>query len=308
MRENGSHGLACTDMQNGLLLPDEANPHGSVTPTLARVDGRYETRVCDWCRGEISNTSRVDAITCSKRCRQARHRFLRGGVARRPTTDPLRLAYADPPYPGMAKRYYAEHPDYAGEVDHRELVSHLATFDGWALSTSARSLPDVLALCVAQGLRVRVAAWLRGHRPTVSAWPMSAWEPVVFAGGRQEPSRVDRVDALTYFQRPRLADPFRVVGAKPAAFVWWLFDLLGALPGDTFDDLFPGSGRVAQAWLVYESRSTSPIGATPGTRDASRSSTDDRDATVCRRISSDSRLKYTVTATPFLNRSPEISP
>jgi hypothetical protein len=34
---------------------------------------------------------------------------------------PLRLAYADPPYPGKA-RLYQDHPDYGGEVDHAELT------------------------------------------------------------------------------------------------------------------------------------------------------------------------------------------
>lgn len=33
----------------------------------------------------------------------------------------MRVAYADPPYPGQAARHYADHPDYAGEVDHQEL-------------------------------------------------------------------------------------------------------------------------------------------------------------------------------------------
>lgn len=35
------------------------------------------------------------------------------------------MAYADPPYPGQAKRHYADHPDYAGEVDHGELMMRL---------------------------------------------------------------------------------------------------------------------------------------------------------------------------------------
>ena len=45
--------------------------------------------------------------------------------------------------------------------------------------------------------------------------------------------------------------PCRVVGAKPAVFCRWLFDLLGAACGDTLDDLFPGSGAVGRAWLAY---------------------------------------------------------
>src|ERR1041384_41386 len=51
-----------------------------------------------------------------------------------------------PPYPGKAF-YYRDHPDYAGEVDHADLIARLAAYDGWALSTSAAALPAVLALC-----------------------------------------------------------------------------------------------------------------------------------------------------------------
>jgi hypothetical protein len=32
--------------------------------------------------------------------------------------DAVKIAYADPPYPGQAKKHYGDHPDYAGEVDH----------------------------------------------------------------------------------------------------------------------------------------------------------------------------------------------
>jgi hypothetical protein len=39
-----------------------------------------------------------------------------------------------------------------------------------------------------------------------------------------------------------------VVGAKPPDFCAWLFDLLGALPGDSLDDLYPGSGIVTWSW------------------------------------------------------------
>ena len=55
----------------------------------------------------------------SVRCRQARHRFLRAAGQASPVAGgrPLRLAYADPPYPGKAWLYRG-HPDYAGEVDH----------------------------------------------------------------------------------------------------------------------------------------------------------------------------------------------
>lgn len=61
----------------------------------------------------------------------------------------MRLAYADPPYPGRA-HLYEGHPDYAGEVDHEALIEHLngwKRYDGWALSTSAAALRELLPLC-----------------------------------------------------------------------------------------------------------------------------------------------------------------
>ena len=40
-------------------------------------------------------------------------------------------------------------------------------------------------------------------------------------------------------------------GAKPAVFARWVFDLLGAAPGDALDDLFPGSGAITRAWATF---------------------------------------------------------
>lgn len=269
-------------------------------------------RLCRWCEGPIRPGSRRDAKFCCQSHRQAAHRFVRSAGATAPTgadpsllatrdasvLQPRRFAYADPPYPGLARRYYADQPDYGGEVDHRELVSRLASsFDGWALSTSTAALRDVLLLCPAD---VRVAAWFRGARPGRSYSPLSAWEPVIYAGARRvvsggrptrqicrpstddassqspsettaglrscttagptsdatDPSRLDRgttdrQDALVYVQRPRLTDPRRVIGAKPAAFSAWLFALLGIQPGDELVDLFPGSGGVSRAFEAF---------------------------------------------------------
>lgn len=254
-------------------------------------------RLCSWCNAPIPEGARRDAQTCSKRCRQARHRFASDvGRGSRDTSAPLRLAYADPPYPGLAG-YYEGHPDYAGEVDHAELIRRLCSgYDGWALSTSAASLQLVLSLCPPD---VRVASWHRGERPTRSHGPLNGWEPVIFRGGRLDadlspvdarqvtdwaeavldlellPWQVDlmqasraaagdasrrysatpprRVDVLEHFSRPRLTDPLRVIGAKPAMFARWIFDLLGALPQDQFDDLYPGSGGILRAWTMYSS-------------------------------------------------------
>jgi hypothetical protein len=160
---------------------------------------------------------------------------------------PLRLAYADPPYPGNA-RLYRDHPDYCGEVDHAALITRLEGYDGWALSTSAEALPDILALCPPG---VRVAAWHRGGRPTSSRWPLHAWEPVLYRGGRQLITSTRRTDSIVCGVTPTGTLPGQVIGAKPAAVCRWIFDLLGACPGDTLDDLFPGSGAVGRAWAAF---------------------------------------------------------
>ena len=102
-------------------------------------------RTCAWCRGALPARARRDALTCSKRCRQARNRVSKAVASRSPhdgsaaaprdvsrvdrALQARRLAYADPPYPGKAF-YYRDHPDYAGEVDHEALLSRLATYDG----------------------------------------------------------------------------------------------------------------------------------------------------------------------------------
>jgi hypothetical protein len=257
--------------------PAEADAYAAAVPDASRAAG--ETRhQCSWCHGPIPAVARRDSICCSVRCRQARHRFTR--AAGRPVAvadgRPLRLAYADPPYPGNA-RYYLGHPDYAGEVDHADLIARLTTYDGWALSTSAAAMPGVLALCPAG---VRVAAWHKGERPTPSRWPLNAWEPVIYNGGRPaDPSSptsyaTRRTDSLVHGVAAMTTLPGRVVGAKPAAFCRWVFDLLGAALGDSLDDLFPGSGAVARAWAAYTadaSREAPPDASVRAGHDASHS-------------------------------------
>jgi hypothetical protein len=116
------------------------------------------------------------------------------------------------------------------------------------LSTSAEALPAVLALCLPG---VRVAAWHRGERPTRSRWPLHAWEPVIYHGGRQLVTGQRRADSLVCGVGLLDTLPGRVIGAKPAAVCRWIFTLLGAAPGDILDDLFPGSGAVSRAWAAY---------------------------------------------------------
>ena len=152
----------------------------------------------------------------------------------------MRLAYADPPYPGKAE-FYVDHPDYAGEVDHEALIDNLQGYDGWALSTGSWALQDVLGICP-RGVRVLV--WTK-HSIARS------WEPVIVSPARNDQHQRRLRDWIRvepeYFQwRPKPES--YVIGQKPEPFCLWLFNWLGARPGDTLDDLYPGSGAVSAAW------------------------------------------------------------
>ena len=170
----------------------------------------------------------------------------------------MRVAYADPPYIGQAKRHYGDDPKCA-EVDHGELIERLNGYDAWALSLSSPSLKQILAMCPDD---VRVMAWVKPFavfRPNVN--PAYAWEPVIVRGGRKR----DRSSATVRdWVMANITMRRGTHGAKPAKFCSWLFDVLGIETGDEFDDLFPGSGAVTQAWLARCGRQQHKIGLFAG--------------------------------------------
>lgn len=227
---------------------------------------------CEWCGDPIparSATGRQKrpARFCTKRCRQASWRFGHVGpdVSAGAGARPMRLAYADPPYPGLSARYYGDHPEYAGEVDHAELIGRLVRdYDGWALSTSPRALPLIEEILRGLGLQwwrdYRIGIWTKPAPPSVSRRAKSAWEPVIFAGGRPRPDDAPHLLDWVHAAQPRDwpargvgRQTGRVTGIKPADFSFWVFRSLGADPvvGDTLDDLYPGSGAVSEAWRRY---------------------------------------------------------
>jgi hypothetical protein len=61
----------------------------------------------------------------------------------------------------------------------------------------------------------------------------------------------------------------RVVGSKPAVYLAWVFELLQARTGDSLDALYPGSGRVPEAWEAWR---LAHDGYAPAPRDASSGS------------------------------------
>jgi len=157
----------------------------------------------------------------------------------------MKFAYADPPYIGQSRKHYGKEASYAGEVDHATLIERLVANypDGWALSCSTPSLRQLLPLCPDN---VRVGAWVKPFaifKPGVN--PAYAWEPVIWQGGRKrdrsQSTVRDWVSANITLRKG-------LCGVKPPAFSRWLFALLGAVQGDTLDDLFPGSGAVTAEW------------------------------------------------------------
>lgn len=252
---------------------------------------------CAWCGDPIpalSPTGRQKRPSrfCGKRCRQASHRFGSAGADTSPAIcqRPLSLAYADPPYPGLSRRYYGDHPEYAGEVDHAALIASLeATYDGWALSTSPRSLMQIAGLMQDAGLEwwrdYRVGIWTKPAPPSTSRRAKSAWEPVIFRGGRPRPDDAPHLVDWVHAAQPRDwpargvgRQTGRVTGIKPSAFSVWVFRTLGADPraGDTLADVFPGSGAVSEAWRRYVE--TTLDAGEHGGRQAERASGHEQDA------------------------------
>lgn len=158
----------------------------------------------------------------------------------------VKMAYADPPYIGQAKRHYDE-----PEVDHEVLIAEmLDNFpDGWALSCTSPSLHDLIPMVPRE---CRIMAWVKpfcSFKPGVN--PAYAWEPVIVYGGRKMGKEEDTVRdwvACNITLRKGLS------GVKAFGFSFWLFEVLNLLRDDEFVDLFPGSGAVSMAWDAWCAR------------------------------------------------------
>lgn len=170
----------------------------------------------------------------------------------------MRLAYADPPYPGCAS-LYKDHPDYAGEVDHAALLRTLQdNYDGWVLHTSSVALREVLPLVPADA---RLMAWVKGFaafKRNVSV--AYAWEPVIVKAARK-PVVSKRLVMRDWVECP-ITLKRGLVGAKPEKVCHWAFEMLGAHPDDDLTDLFPGTGAVTRAWQTWRGLFVLPA-ATP---------------------------------------------
>lgn len=156
----------------------------------------------------------------------------------------MKFAYADPPYLGQGKKLY-QRPEWDDLATHALFIQKLHAHypDGWALSASSPSLRAILPLCPED---VRVASWVKPFavfKPNVN--PAYAWEPVIFRGGRKgDRTRLTVRDWFSHVITLKKG----LTGAKPEAVCAWIIELLGALPDDQFDDIFPGTGIFGRTW------------------------------------------------------------
>lgn len=178
------------------------------------------------------------------------------GLAPCAGSAPLRFAYADPPYYGLAAKFYGHlHPE-AAEYDkletHAALIERLsAEYDGWAMSLHTPTLRDILPLCPAD---VRVMAWVKpfaSFKPGVGV--AYAWEPVIVRGGRRR-SRQQHTVRDWHACNITLKRGF--TGAKPDGVIRWLLEVWNAEKTDTIDDIFPGSGAVSRALDAWKNERT----------------------------------------------------
>lgn len=161
----------------------------------------------------------------------------------------MKLLYADPPYIGQSHRHYRNHPDYAGEVDHVELMAQLDEADGYVLHMSAPSIPEVARIMAKYGYcgGARWMAWVKPFAAFKCNVPVAyAWEPVLVQEARK-PEVSGRMVMRDWLAEP-IAMQRGLPGAKPERVCRWLFEVMGASPADQFVDLYPGTGAVMRAW------------------------------------------------------------
>lgn len=176
----------------------------------------------------------------------------------------MKFAYADPPYFGLAEKFYGDRHESASDFDdldtHKSLIERLCTefSDGWAMSLHSPSLKHILPLCPDD---VRVMAWVKPFASFKKNVTVAyAWEPVIVRGGRKRPTTMPTV-------RDWVAECITLErgfpGAKPERFCFWLFDVLGMQADDEFVDLFPGSGAVGRAWAAWRRQNKLPFEKPP---------------------------------------------
>ena len=169
----------------------------------------------------------------------------------------MKIGYADPPYVGCA-HLYKDHPDFAGEVDMAALIARLESeFDGWILHASATASSMAILAPLVERTNARWMSWVKGFaafKKNVSV--AYAWEPVIVKAARK-PVVSKRLVMRDWIQES-ITLKRGLTGAKPEAVCHWVFEMVGAHPDDTLNDLFPGSGAVSRAWETWRGKFNLP--------------------------------------------------
>lgn len=147
----------------------------------------------------------------------------------------------------MLQRHYA-HDAHRGEVALVPLIERLdRDYDGWAvcmhddsaLRLTEKDVPEGAFLC----------SWVKPFAPyKMNVTLARTWEPVLIKPARwpsrKEPTVRNWLAASCTLKKG-------LAGAKPEAFTHWVLAFMGAREGDTFADLFPGTGACTRAWETF---------------------------------------------------------
>lgn len=131
-------------------------------------------------------------------------------------------------------------------------------YDGWCLHTASTTLLEVMRTLdrvVRDPESVRVMAWVKPFASFKKHVAVAyAWEPVLVRPARKR--EFDGWSTVRDWCSESITLKRGLTGAKPERVCHWLFDAMGCLPDDDFEDLFPGSGAVTRAWESWLAQRT----------------------------------------------------
>jgi hypothetical protein len=218
---------------------------GEGMKTLSKDNGSVKTETA---RMPLLETNPDDSTRCSFNAR----RF----CAMPPADTKKRsasLGFADPPYEptrsgaSMLQRHYA-HDAHLGEVELAPLIRRLDDeYDGWAVCMHDDSAVRLKEEDMPVG--AFLCSWVKPFAPfKMNVTLARTWEPVIIKPARwpsrKEPTVRNWVAASCTLKKG-------LAGAKPEAFTHWALSFMGASEGDTFSDLFPGTGACTRAWETF---------------------------------------------------------
>lgn len=136
--------------------------------------------------------------------------------------------------------------EWDNPVNHRNLLERLVVeYDGWAIATS----PDGISAYGPLPPEVRIMAWVRPNAQPGAHRLRSCWEAVLLSPpvGRRSNRGVGSISDVLVANVER---GFR--GRKPQEWTHWVLSALSYnRETDVVDDLFHGSGSVAEAVLSF---------------------------------------------------------